>query len=787
MAKTSEIINLSFLLDNEKEIILGVLQKDENLRKREEKRIRKLKNELLEIRRKGGTRRHKHQQQSERVCVRCQKSLGLIFDRGDVCEECQLRVCKECRVVLENSKWKCTICAKILQLRVVTGEWFYEERSKRFMQGISQGSEVVKQSIARAPPGKSKDEKVNLKAQSDQNGQERSVTPTSTRSALRNVIDASRHRGLRAEKKGSKSKDEKVNLKAQSDQNGQERSVTPTSTRSALRNVIDASRHRGLRAEKKGSRLTLGNGNNLDLKPEDSRSIGSASDLDAHSVHSTHSASRSARGGTVALESSGMQTIPNNLRSSAPGKSPTLSKRSAASGYSRRADGAESVASFHCSESFTDNKSNRNHTKSYAAPSIAISRASLSSDRSRSELDISGPYGEMNEDSISIRSKSVPDDLNDSLEEDDLDRMMALNPPSSRGSLIGGISTTSLNSMMSVYSETGDYGDVSISGEILLNITYNYKTGALNILVKECRNLAIADEKKQKTDPYVKAYLLPDKSRQSKRKTKLKANTTNPVYNETLKYVISHSQLETRTLQLSVWHYDRFGHNSFLGEVEIPFESWEFENQTEEWFALQPKADSMADAVLQYKGELRVAMRFIPPERNLTLPPEQFQAKKSFMKGKKGNTQLPTGGVVEVQIKEAKNLTAVKSGGTSDAFVKGYMLPDNSKSSKHKTPVVKKSVNPSWNHTFTYSGLQPNDLNNVCLELTVWDKESLSSNVFLGGVRLNIGTGLSYGNEVDWMDSQGEEQHLWQCMLDQPEAFVESTLMLRSSMGKRKL
>ncbi|XP_033864997.1 synaptotagmin-like protein 5 isoform X2 [Acipenser ruthenus] len=737
MAKTSEIINLSFLLDNEKEIILGVLQKDENLRKREEKRIRKLKNELLEIRRKGGTRRHKHQQQSERVCVRCQKSLGLIFDRGDVCEECQLRVCKECRVVLENSKWKCTICAKILQLRVVTGEWFYEERSKRFMQGISQGSEVVKQSIARAPPGKSKDEKVNLKAQSDQNGQERSVTPTSTRSALRNVIDASRHRGLRA--------------------------------------------------EKKGSRLTLGNGNNLDLKPEDSRSIGSASDLDAHSVHSTHSASRSARGGTVALESSGMQTIPNNLRSSAPGKSPTLSKRSAASGYSRRADGAESVASFHCSESFTDNKSNRNHTKSYAAPSIAISRASLSSDRSRSELDISGPYREMNEDSISIRSKSVPDDLNDSLEEDDLDRMMALNPPSSRGSLIGGISTTSLNSMMSVYSETGDYGDVSISGEILLNITYNYKTGALNILVKECRNLAIADEKKQKTDPYVKAYLLPDKSRQSKRKTKLKANTTNPVYNETLKYVISHSQLETRTLQLSVWHYDRFGHNSFLGEVEIPFESWEFENQTEEWFALQPKADSMADAVLQYKGELRVAMRFIPPERNLTLPPEQFQAKKSFMKGKKGNTQLPTGGVVEVQIKEAKNLTAVKSGGTSDAFVKGYMLPDNSKSSKHKTPVVKKSVNPSWNHTFTYSGLQPNDLNNVCLELTVWDKESLSSNVFLGGVRLNIGTGLSYGNEVDWMDSQGEEQHLWQCMLDQPEAFVESTLMLRSSMGKRKL
>lgn len=34
---------------------------------------------------------------------------------------------------------------------------------------------------------------------------------------------------------------------------------------------------------------------------------------------------------------------------------------------------------------------------------------------------------------------------------------------------------------------------------------------------------------------YIKCYLLPDKSRQSKRKTSTKRNTINPVYNETLK------------------------------------------------------------------------------------------------------------------------------------------------------------------------------------------------------------------------------------------------------------
>uniref|UniRef100_A0A8B9F956 Synaptotagmin like 5 n=1 Tax=Amazona collaria TaxID=241587 RepID=A0A8B9F956_9PSIT len=300
---------------------------------------------------------------------------------------------------------------------------------------------------------------------------------------------------------------------------------------------------------------------------------------------------------------------------------------------------------------------------------------------------------------------------------------------------------TSINSMLSVYSETGDYGNVKVSGEILLNINYSYKTGALNILVKSCRNLAIADERKQRTDPYVKAYLLPDKSRQSKRKTKIKSNSTNPEFNETLKYVISHTQLETRTLQLSVWHYDRFGRNSFLGEVEIPFDSWSFENRGDEWFVLQPKVRWE----MGFWSFLSLYMIVIPCEYVVTACQ---------------HTQI------------------------SFSVSPRYLLPDDSKATKHKTPIIKKSVNPQWNHTFAFSGLNSRDIRNVCLELTVWDKESLSSNIFLGGVRLSTGNGVSNGKEVDWMDSQGEEQHLWQKMIDSPGAAVEGILMLRSTLAK---
>lgn len=763
MAKHLEIINLSFLLEHEREMILGVLKRDEYLKKVEDKRIRKLKNELLEVKRKGGSRHC--QQDNSRVCVRCQKGLGFIFDRGDLCQTCKLRVCNKCRAVGTDGQWKCSVCAKIAQLRIVTGEWFFEERAKRFKQS-NLGTDVVRQSILRKSPDtiSSKDEERTFKDQHQEN-----------------------------EEKG-----------------------ISTSSITGHKSIFGGPRKIGkiIRAATKGEIAIA--------KDEGGRSIGS--EAESQSLCSSKSTPCSERGSTLSLNSSDTEAAAGHLRgavgpanrstasiASLP-RSPALSTRSMTVDYSRDA-GSENGMIIPASESVPEDLVKKHRRKASGTPSVAVSRVSLSSDRSRSEIDLSESFSEGKQDTLSIRSKSVPSTLDEELDyldetEEDIDDIVASRYSRKRGHLTSGLSrnfpegsdrkwnylnvpetdgdTTSINSMLSVYSETGDYSNVKVSGEILLQINYSYKTGALNILVKSCRNLAIVDEKKQRTDPYVKAYLLPDKSRQSKRKTKIKSNSTNPEFNETLKYVISHTQLETRTLQLSVWHYDRFGRNSFLGEVEIPFDSWNFENQGDEWFVLQPKVEVATDVGLQYKGELTVVLRYIPPEINLMLPLGQFQGKKSFKKGKKGENHLPSGGILEVVIKEAKNLTAVKSGGTSDTFVKGYLLPDDNKATKHKTPIVKKNVNPQWNHTFAFSGLNSRDIRNVCLELTVWDKESLSSNIFLGGVRLSTGSGVSNGKEVDWMDSQGEEQHLWQKMIDSPGTSVEGILMLRSSMGKRR-
>lgn len=76
---------------------------------------------------------------------------------------------------------------------------------------------------------------------------------------------------------------------------------------------------------------------------------------------------------------------------------------------------------------------------------------------------------------------------------------------------------------------------------------------------------------------------------------------------------------------------------------------------------------------------------------------------------------------------------------THYAFNPRYLLPSKSKSTKRKTPVVKKTLNPHYDHTFVYKDLTLDQLSKMCLELTVWDREAISSNDFLGGVRLGTG------------------------------------------------
>ncbi|XP_021542151.1 synaptotagmin-like protein 2 isoform X11 [Neomonachus schauinslandi] len=372
-------------------------------------------------------------------------------------------------------------------------------------------------------------------------------------------------------------------------------------------------------------------------------------------------------------------------------------------------------------------------------------------------------------DKLKRMSKSVPAFLQDESDDRETDTTSESSyqlsrhkkSPSSLTNLSSSSGMTSLSSVsssvMSVYS--GDFGNLEVKGNIQFAIDYVDSLKELHVFVAQCKDLAAADVKKQRSDPYVKTYLLPDKGKMGKKKTLVVKKTLNPVYNEILRYKIEKQILKTQKLNLSVWHRDTFKRNSFLGEVELDLETWDWDNKQNKqlkWYPLKRKTAPVA-LEAENRGEMKLALQYVP---------EPIPGKK-----------LPTTGEVHIWVKECLDLPQLR-GSHLNSFVKCIILPDTSRKSRQKTRAVGKTTSPVFNHTMVYDGFRPEDLTEACVELTVWDHYKLT-NQFLGGLRIGFGTGKSYGTEVDWMDSTSEEVALWEKMVKSPNTWIEATLPLR--------
>ncbi|KFP41176.1 Synaptotagmin-like 3, partial [Chlamydotis macqueenii] len=434
--------NLNFLKELEREAVLEVLYRDEMVRKTEEERIRKLKLQLQQLRWQGA-RNASHEYQ-ERSCARCQKSLGLLMNRGAVCTGCSHRVCSECRVCLNPCLWKCTVCYAHGEVKVKAGEWFFEERAKKY-------------------PGEDRHETVGAKL---------------------------------------------------------------------------------LKSYQKLSKISV---------------------------------------------------VP-------PTPPP-----------------------------FTE--------------STAGSNTTMKSTPSLQQL-ITGAQN----DSAIVTKRNCK-------EEEDV-----TTSPTSDAVFCDGRKHGSLYSLNSTCTESGNFGKANVTGEIEFAVRYIFKACILEICIKGCRNLAYGEEKKKKCNPYVKVYLLPDKSPRSKRKTAVKKSTVDPEFDETLKYKIEHSQLGSRQLQISVWHAGALKYRVFLGEVVIPLAAWNFEDNSMQlfsWYQLKPKLKKPEEDLIQHSGELLVSARLSVPAQHKNF---QFEGKKDQGVPK---CQL------QVMIFGAKNLPLLRSAGMPNSFVKG--------------------------------------------------------------------------------------------------------------------
>uniref|UniRef100_A0A3P8WQL9 Synaptotagmin 2 n=1 Tax=Cynoglossus semilaevis TaxID=244447 RepID=A0A3P8WQL9_CYNSE len=108
-----------------------------------------------------------------------------------------------------------------------------------------------------------------------------------------------------------------------------------------------------------------------------------------------------------------------------------------------------------------------------------------------------------------------------------------------------------------------------------------------------------------------------------------------------------------------------------------------------------------------------------------------------------------------VGILQAADLLSMDSGGTSDPYVKVFVLPDKKK--KFDTKVHKKTLNPVFNETFSFK-IAYTDLGGQTLVLQVFDFDRFGKHDLIGEIKIPMNT-IDLGQPIhEWKDLSGGEK-----------------------------
>ncbi|KAL5965964.1 Double C2-like domain-containing protein beta [Taenia solium] len=105
-------------------------------------------------------------------------------------------------------------------------------------------------------------------------------------------------------------------------------------------------------------------------------------------------------------------------------------------------------------------------------------------------------------------------------------------------------------------------------GKIQIALRYIDEAKELCVEVLRCADLASMDHNGL-SDPFVKLYLRPDKLRKTKQKTKVKKSTLFPEFHEQFFFAMDALEVNKRTLEITVWDFDRGVKNDFIGGLTL--------------------------------------------------------------------------------------------------------------------------------------------------------------------------------------------------------------------------
>ncbi|KAL6255775.1 hypothetical protein P5V15_013018 [Pogonomyrmex californicus] len=138
---------------------------------------------------------------------------------------------------------------------------------------------------------------------------------------------------------------------------------------------------------------------------------------------------------------------------------------------------------------------------------------------------------------------------------------------------------------------TSSSGEAKL-GRIQLTIRYSIQRQKLTVFVHKIANLPLPQNDPHNIpDPYVKLYILPDKHKETKRKTIVVKDNCNPTFDEQFEYVVSQGDLNTRVLEVSVCTQKGWlstGSN-VMGQVHLKLSEINLSKTVSAWYDLQPE------------------------------------------------------------------------------------------------------------------------------------------------------------------------------------------------------
>ncbi|XP_037549870.1 extended synaptotagmin-2-A [Nematolebias whitei] len=123
-------------------------------------------------------------------------------------------------------------------------------------------------------------------------------------------------------------------------------------------------------------------------------------------------------------------------------------------------------------------------------------------------------------------------------------------------------------------------------GEIQLTVRHSCQRNKLVVVVHACRNLIAFT--KDGSDPFIRLYLLPDKSRTGRRRTNTLKKTLNPIYDQTFEFSVSMVELHRRTLDVAVKNGRSIlsKHKGLLGKVLVDLSGDDVSKGLTQWYDL---------------------------------------------------------------------------------------------------------------------------------------------------------------------------------------------------------